>query len=129
MNSNYGFEYYITFVDTYSRHTWIYLLKSKSETVTTQFITQVEKLLNKSVKMFQTDGGTEYKQLKEFFNKKGIIHRTTCLYTSEQNVIIERKHRHIVETGLSLLTNSSLPKIFWPEAFCIAVNLINRLPT
>ena len=42
---------------------------------------------------------------------------------------MERQHRHIIETGLSLLTHASMPLSFWTHAFATAVYLINRLPT
>ena len=42
---------------------------------------------------------------------------------------MERKHRHIVELGLSLLSHASLPLSFWDHAFQTAVYLINRLPS
>lgn len=42
---------------------------------------------------------------------------------------MERKHRHVVETGLTLLAQSSLPLKYWAYAFSSAVYLINRLPT
>jgi hypothetical protein len=41
----------------------------------------------------------------------------SCPHTSQQNGIAERKHRHLVETGLALLAHSSLPLHFWDEAF------------
>ena len=41
---------------------------------------------------------------------------------------MERKHRHIVELGLTLLHHASLPLKFWDSAFCTAIYLINRLP-
>ena len=41
----------------------------------------------------------------------------------------ERKHRHIVETGLTLLSTASVPKSLWHYAFATAVYLINRMPT
>lgn len=53
----------------------------------------------------------------------------SCPHTSQQNGIAERKHRHIVETGLALLAQSSLPLYFWDEAFLTACYLINRMPT
>jgi hypothetical protein len=40
-----------------------------------------------------------------------------------------RKHRHIVEVGLSLLTHTSMPLKYWDEAFLVATYLINCLPT
>jgi len=50
-------------------------------------------------------------------------------HTPELNGYSERRHRHIVETGLALLTHASLPLSFWPQAFSTAVYLINRMPT
>ena len=44
-------------------------------------------------------------------------------------IYAERRHRHIVETGLSLLTHAHLPLSFWTSAFTTATYLINRLPT
>lgn len=41
----------------------------------------------------------------------------------------ERKHRHITETGLTLLFHSKAPTFLWVEAFATAVYLINRLPS
>ncbi|KAG8500677.1 hypothetical protein CXB51_002847 [Gossypium anomalum] len=68
-------------------------------------------------------------QALECFANQGIIHRVSCPHTSEQNGVAERKHRHIVETGLTLLAQANLPMDYWGYAFCSAVHLINRLPT
>uniref|UniRef100_A0A8R7QTF3 Integrase catalytic domain-containing protein n=1 Tax=Triticum urartu TaxID=4572 RepID=A0A8R7QTF3_TRIUA len=64
-----------------------------------------------------------------YFRRTGISHRVSCPHTSQQNGIAERKHRHLVETGLALLAHSSLPLRFWDEAFLTACYLINRMPT
>ncbi|TXG72186.1 hypothetical protein EZV62_000765 [Acer yangbiense] len=45
-----------------------------------------------------------------------------------QNGVAERKHRHIVETGLTLLAHAKMPLKFWHEAFSTAVFLINNMP-
>jgi hypothetical protein len=50
-------------------------------------------------------------------------------HTHQQNGIIERKHRHIVDTGLTLLAQSNMPLRFWDAAFQTACYLINRMPT
>ena len=50
-------------------------------------------------------------------------------YTHEQNGAIERKHRHVVDTGLTILDATSLPLNFWAEAFHVVVHIINILPT
>ncbi|GKC07292.1 retrovirus-related pol polyprotein from transposon RE1 [Tanacetum coccineum] len=58
----------------------------------------------------------------------GISHLTSPPHTPEHNGTAERRHQHIVETGLSLLHFSSLPFHYWSHVFQAAVYLINRLP-
>jgi hypothetical protein len=53
----------------------------------------------------------------------------TCPHTSQQNSIAERKHRHIMEMGLTLLAQSGLSPKYWVDAFLTATFLINRLPS
>ncbi|KAJ0083678.1 hypothetical protein Patl1_29526 [Pistacia atlantica] len=50
-------------------------------------------------------------------------------YTPQQNGVSERRHRHLVETGLTLLHDASLPLSYWPHAFQTATYLINGQPT
>jgi histone deacetylase 1/2 len=77
----------------------------------------------------QTDWGGEYEKLNFFFQQLGISHRVSCPHAHQQNRAAERKHRHIVDVGLSLLANASMPLKFWDEAFLTATYLINILPT
>lgn len=85
INTDYGYKYYISFVDAFSRYTWIFFLKSKSETsrAIIQFISLAERQTKCTLKIIQSDGGTEFLPLKNYFHKKGITHKTTCPYTSE----------------------------------------------
>jgi hypothetical protein len=53
----------------------------------------------------------------------------TCPYTHQQNDAVERKHRHVVEMGLTLLAHASMPLKYWDEALLAATYLINRTPT
>ncbi|GKC22006.1 nucleotide-binding alpha-beta plait domain-containing protein, partial [Tanacetum coccineum] len=55
----------------------------------------------------------------------GIIHQQFCPHTSEQNGFVERRNRHVVETGLTLLAQACVPQRFWHYAFDTAVYLIN----
>jgi hypothetical protein len=91
----------------------------------------VENYFNLKIKQVQTDGGGEYTSNKflSFLSTNGILHRLTCPHTSQQNGIAERKHRHVIETALSLLAHSHLPSKYWVEAVSTSVYLINRLPT
>jgi len=124
-------KYYVSFIDNYSKFTWIYLLKYKSEVFHKfqEFQTLVEKLFNRKILAMQTDWGGEYQKLNSFFNKTGIAHHVSCPYAHQQNGSAERKRRHIVEVGLSLLSHASMPLKFWDEAFLTATYLINRVPS
>jgi histone deacetylase 1/2 len=126
-----GHNYYVSFIDAYSRFTWLYLLKRKSDVfdVFIQFQAHVERILHHKIIHLQSDWGGEYRNLNTFFQKQGIVHRVACPHTHQQNGAAERKHRHIVETGLTLLAHASVPFRFWSDAFTTACFLINRLPT
>src|SRR3954465_8580378 len=63
-----------------------------------------------------------------FFPKNGMSHLTSPQHTPEHNGYSERRHRHIVETGLSLLTHASMPLTYLSHAFTTAVYLIHTLP-
>jgi hypothetical protein len=77
----------------------------------------------------QTDWGGDYEKLNPFFQQIGIAHHASCPHAHQQNGSAERKHRHIVEIGLTLLTKASMPLKFWDESFASAVRLINVLPS
>ena len=94
-----------------------------------KFKTLVETQFDNKIKCLQTDWGGEFRSLKPFLDKLGIVHRLSCPYTPQQNGRVERKNRHVVEVGLSMLAQSHVPISFWPYAFQYAVYLINRLPT
>ncbi|KAG8493268.1 hypothetical protein CXB51_010719 [Gossypium anomalum] len=123
--------YYVTFVDVCTRFTWLYLLTQKSQALKcfTRFQQLIKTQFGKTIKQFQSDWGGEYRAFTRVLASQGIVHRLTCPYTSEQNGIVERKHRHIVDMGLTLLAQADLSMRYWGYAFCCAVHLINRLPT
>jgi hypothetical protein len=73
--------------------------------------------------------GGEYEKLNSFFQKAGITHHVSCPHAHQQNGSAERKHHHIVEVGLALLANASMPLKYWDEAFLTATFLINLLPS
>jgi histone deacetylase 1/2 len=94
-----------------------------------QFQTHVERLIKHKIIHVQSDWGGEYRNFNTFFDKLGISHRVSCPHTHQQNGAAERKHRHIIETGLTLLAHASLSFRFWSDAFATACFLIKRLPT
>jgi Reverse transcriptase (RNA-dependent DNA polymerase)/gag-polypeptide of LTR copia-type/Integrase core domain/GAG-pre-integrase domain len=130
IDSHSGFKYFVTFIDDFSRTTWLYLLKSKGEVFSKfeEFIFFVENQFDAKVKIFRSDNGTEFIN-NNFMKTKGILHQTTCIYTPQQNGISERKNRHLLEVTRSLLFQNNVPNIYWSEAVLTAVYLINRLPS
>ncbi|RHN48942.1 putative RNA-directed DNA polymerase [Medicago truncatula] len=59
----------------------------------------------------------------------GIIHQSSCPHTPQQNGVVERKHRHLVDTARTLLINAHAPFKFWGDAILTACYLINRMPS
>jgi histone deacetylase 1/2 len=106
------------------------LLKKRSDVyqVFLNFQKYVKRKFDRKIITMQTDWGGEYEKLHGLFQKVGITHRVSCPHAHQQNGSAERKHRHIVEVGLSLLANASMPLKYWDEAFLTATFLINLLP-
>jgi IS30 family transposase len=88
----------------------------------------VERLFDRKILSVQSDWGGEYRCLNTFFQNIGISHHVSCPHAHQQNGAVERKHRHIIEVGLTLLAQASMPLKFWDEAFTTTVYLINRTP-
>lgn len=89
----------------------------------------VENQFSTTLKVLRTDNGAEYANsaFQAFCSSNGILHQTSCSHSPQQNGVSKRKHRHIVETSLSLLYRSHLPYNYWFYAFYATVFLINRL--
>lgn len=104
--------------------------RSEAASIFLQFHAHVERLLGTKIKCVQSDWGGEYQKIHNtFFRSLGIAHRVSCPHTHQQNGSAERKHRHIIETGLTLLAHAHVPLKFWDDAFLTAAYLINRMPT
>nr|KAJ0213000.1 hypothetical protein LSAT_V11C400157850 [Lactuca sativa] len=128
-----GFRYFLTIVDDFTRATWVYLLKSKDEVYECVMLF-FNILLNQfevKIKTVKSDNGTEFlnNKMRHLFESKGIIHQTSCVHTPQQNGVVERKHRHILNVARSLIFQSGLPLKYWGEAVLTSVFLINRTPT
>ena len=80
-----GYKYYILFVDHYSRFSWLYLLKSKSEAFTkfVHFNAMVANQFSLKIKTFKSDGGGEFtsNEFKAYLSNHGIAHHISCPYT------------------------------------------------
>lgn len=123
-------RYFLLFVDDYSRMSFVYFLKNKSEVFASfkEFKNMVEKQTNSCIRTLRTDNGTEFcsNEMRAFLKQSGIIHQRTNPYSPEQNGMCERFNRTIVEKARCLLYDAKLEKKFWAEAVHTAVYLKNR---
>jgi hypothetical protein len=127
-----GHEYYLTFIDDYSRKIWIYFLKTKSEVFKRfqEFKALVENQTRKRIKVLQSDNGGEYSstQFIDFCAHYGIRRQVIVPYNPQQNGVAERKNRAITGAARSMLHDQSLPLYLWAEASATVVYLQNRSP-
>nr|GEZ41023.1 retrovirus-related Pol polyprotein from transposon TNT 1-94 [Tanacetum cinerariifolium] len=94
-----GKKYILVIVDDYSRYTWTLFLR---------FIVETPETLN------------------AFFKEEGIEHQTFTARTPEQNGVIERWNRTLVEAARTILSASQLPLFFWAEVIATACYTQNR---
>ena len=102
-----GYRWFVTFIDCYSRVTWVYLLKAKNEVFSCfkSFHQMVRTQFDANVKVLRSDNGTEYIDgtFRAYLNDYGILFQTSCVGTPQQNGVAERKNRHLAEVARSLL--------------------------
>jgi len=103
--------------------------KSQAFNAFMQFKSMFKLQFGLKIKSFQSNNAKEFLKLTPYLTQHGIFHHLTCPYAHEQNGSPKRKHRHITETGLTLLTQASLLVKFWGKAFLTATTLTNTLPT
>ena len=127
------FKYFVTFVDDFSRITWLYLIKSRSELFShfSDFCAEIQTQFHVSVQTLRSDNAKEYlsKPFQSFILQHGILHQTSYIDTSSHNRVVERKNRHLLETTRALLFQMHVPKQFWVVAVSTACFLINRMPS
>ena len=129
VSSSDGFHFCVIFVDHFTKYIWFYPLRRKSNVHSTfvAFKQLVENYFTSTIKTLYTNNEGEFLVLRSFLKTHGITHLTTPPHTPEHNGYSECQHRHIVETGLTLLHQASIPLIFWSYDFAMAIYLINRM--
>ncbi|GJW87540.1 retrovirus-related pol polyprotein from transposon TNT 1-94, partial [Tanacetum coccineum] len=125
-----GKKYILVIVDDFSRYTWVYFLRSKDETleIIKKFITQAQLNYKAKVCKIRTDNGTEFKNatLKAHYEKLGIMQQFSIARTPQQNGVVERRNRTLVEAARTMLIFSKLPEFLWAEAVATACFTQNR---
>ena len=115
-----GASYFLTLIDDYSRYDYVYLLSHCYEALdcVKLFMVEVENKHEKGLKTFRTDSGCEYlsDQFKEFCEEKGILRHLTIPHTSEQNGVVERRNRTLLDMTRSMMAQANLPISFLGDA-------------
>ncbi|GKA28301.1 retrovirus-related pol polyprotein from transposon TNT 1-94 [Tanacetum coccineum] len=123
-------KYTLVIVDEYSRHTWVYFLKKKSqapETITS-FIKRVKNQNDIKVKQLRTDNGTEFRNntLVNFCDEKGISQNFSSPCTTKQNGVAGRTNRTLIEAARTMLSGFVFSKQYWTEAVATTCYTQNR---
>jgi transposase InsO family protein len=131
--TNGGKRYFITFIDDCTRFCYMYLMKTKDETLYYFKIykAEVENQLEKKIKRLRSDHGGEYfsNEFSEFCTMHGIIHERTPPYSPQSNEITERKNRTLTDLVNAMLETTSLSKEWLGDAILTASHVLNRVPT
>jgi hypothetical protein len=118
--------------DTYSRKTWLYLLKTKDKVFNKfqEFKAEIENLMNKKIKTLRTYNGGEYTSTEfvAFCKSAGIRRELTVPHNPQQNGVAERKNISIEETVKSLLNDQGLSMFLWGEATMTTMYVQNISP-
>nr|GEV87815.1 retrovirus-related Pol polyprotein from transposon TNT 1-94 [Tanacetum cinerariifolium] len=98
-----GQRYILVTVDDYSRFTWVTFLKTKDEAPVAiiKCIKNIQVRLNATVQNVRTYNGTKIfnHTLHEFYENVGISHQTSVARTPQQNDVVERQNRTLVEVA------------------------------
>jgi transposase InsO family protein len=120
-------------VDDCTRWTTMYMLKTKDQAVDAfiKFRTEAENITGQHIKILRSDRGGEFlaSSFQKVCEEAGIKHQFTAPYTPQQNGVVERKNRSVMEMARSLLKSMEIPGIFWAEAVRHFVYLLNMLLT
>ncbi|GJY30664.1 retrovirus-related pol polyprotein from transposon TNT 1-94 [Tanacetum coccineum] len=115
-----GKKYILVIVDDYSRFTWVKFLRSKDEALDfiIMFLKKIQLRLKVTVQRIRTDNETEFvnQTLREYYEKIGNSHETYVACSPQQNGVIERRNRALIEVARTMLIYAKAPLFLWTEA-------------
>ncbi|GJS88708.1 retrovirus-related pol polyprotein from transposon TNT 1-94 [Tanacetum coccineum] len=125
-----GKKYILVIVDDYSRFTWVKCLRSKDEAPVfiINFLKMIQVRLKETVRRIRTDNGTEFvnQTLREYYETVGISHETSVARSPQQNGVVERRNRTLIEAARTMLIYAKAPLFLWAEAVATACYTQNR---
>ncbi|GJS85864.1 retrovirus-related pol polyprotein from transposon TNT 1-94 [Tanacetum coccineum] len=115
-----GKKYIFVIVDDYSRFTWVKFLASKDEApdFIIKFLKMIQVRLNATVRNIRTDNETEFinQTLCSYYESVGLSHETSVARSPQQNGVVERQNRTLVEAARTMLIYAKAPLFLWAEA-------------
>jgi hypothetical protein len=109
----------------------VFFLQEKSQTQETLkgFLRRAQNEFGLRIKKIRSDNGTEFKnsQIEGFLEEEGIKHEFSSPYTPQQNGVVERKNRTLLDMARTMLDEYKTSDRFWAEAVNTACYAINRL--
>ena len=128
-----GFEYFITFIDDYSRYGYIYLMRHKFEAFEKfkEYRAETEKRLNKCIKTLRFDRSGEYLlgEFRDYLSEQGITSQLSAPGVPQQNGVAERRNRTLMDMVRSMMSYSDLPNSFWGYALETTAYILNLVPS
>ncbi|GKE82181.1 retrovirus-related pol polyprotein from transposon TNT 1-94 [Tanacetum coccineum] len=119
-----GKKYILVIADDYSRFTWVKCLRSKYEAPAfiINFLKMIQVRLKETVRCIRTDNGTEFvnQTLREYYEKVGISHETFVACSPQQNSVVERRNRTLIEEACTMLIYAKDLLFLWAEAVATA---------
>lgn len=94
--------------------------KSQTQTILQSFVVLIQTQFNHKIKQIQSDNGAEF-LMSEFYNSHDIIHQQSCVAIPQQNGVVARKHKHILEVARALCFQSNLPLKCWGDCILTVV--------
>ena len=126
-------KYFMLLVDDCTRWMLVSILKSKDQACSAfvKFKAEAENSLGYKIKMVRSNRGGELlaTAFRDVCETAGIKRQFTAPYSPQQNGVVERRNRTVMEMARSILKGMSVPGCFWGEAVRHSVHLLNRLPT
>jgi IS30 family transposase len=103
--------------------------KSKTQSTLKYFLRRAQHEFELMVKKIRSDNGSEFKNLKvkEYLEKEDIKHEFFAHYMPQQNGVVERKNRTLIDMARTMLGEYNTPERFWSEAINTVCHAINRL--
>ena len=111
VRARHGGSYFI--IDDFTRYGHVYLISHKSEALDyfRRYMILVENQLDKSIKALRTNRESEYlsEQFKELCDEKGIMRQLTMPRMPQQNGVVERRNRILLEMVRLIMAQANLP--------------------